>query len=266
MLNQKISAGLSVDGIFGPKTMASVKNYQAANGLAVDGIVGPITWGRLTSRVGMPTPPPADPSQTLVIDGTSNNSSSSDIRTIAFVLNHPIAAGRIGEVVKGKTNISTNSQRFASNGLGLSENDFGEGSQVNAFRHVLWQATITQNFSFEIASEIGYAHEENPNAILGIKDFDNVRFTNLNLADEAIDLLNNIIGREIGLNVNNSNMRDIAFATLNYYHTNGLWIAVQQANGYYSIKQEILSDNQYRNASQQLIKLDSNGFAPQHSW
>lgn len=39
---------LSVDGIFGAKTQAAVKDYQRKNGLSVDGIVGVNTWGALT--------------------------------------------------------------------------------------------------------------------------------------------------------------------------------------------------------------------------
>lgn len=38
---------LSNDGVFGPKTDISVKNYQSKNGLAVDGVVGFNTWIKL---------------------------------------------------------------------------------------------------------------------------------------------------------------------------------------------------------------------------
>ena len=41
------SPPLMADGIFGPKTVAAVKDYQSAKGLGVDGIVGPKTWHAL---------------------------------------------------------------------------------------------------------------------------------------------------------------------------------------------------------------------------
>ena len=40
---------LDVDGIFGSKTQAAVKQYQKSQGLTVDGIVGKNTWGALSS-------------------------------------------------------------------------------------------------------------------------------------------------------------------------------------------------------------------------
>lgn len=51
---------LSVDGIFGPKTLAAVKDYQRKRGLVVDGIVGPKTWGSLGVQ-GSSAPAPSSP-------------------------------------------------------------------------------------------------------------------------------------------------------------------------------------------------------------
>ena len=50
-LNQVGNYGLTVDGQFGAKTQAAVKDYQKSNNLTVDGIVGNLTWGKLSSAV-----------------------------------------------------------------------------------------------------------------------------------------------------------------------------------------------------------------------
>jgi murein L,D-transpeptidase YcbB/YkuD len=45
------STPLAVDGIFGPRTQAAVKDYQKKHGLTVDGKVGPHTWYALVQCV-----------------------------------------------------------------------------------------------------------------------------------------------------------------------------------------------------------------------
>ena len=56
---------LSVDGDFGSKTQAAVKDYQQKNGLAVDGIVGTNTWGALTkANTATQTPTATTPTET----------------------------------------------------------------------------------------------------------------------------------------------------------------------------------------------------------
>lgn len=49
-LNELDGAELSVDGAFGAKTQAAVRNYQAKNGLAVDGSAGPATQAKMGFR------------------------------------------------------------------------------------------------------------------------------------------------------------------------------------------------------------------------
>ena len=46
---------LAVDGQFGSKTQAAVRDYQKKKGLSVDGIVGKNTWGALNTAPKSPT-------------------------------------------------------------------------------------------------------------------------------------------------------------------------------------------------------------------
>jgi putative peptidoglycan binding protein len=53
-LLNRTGASLAPDGVFGHKTLASVKNFQRPRGLVPDGIVGEKTWIRLTTGVELP--------------------------------------------------------------------------------------------------------------------------------------------------------------------------------------------------------------------
>ncbi len=65
---------LEVDGQFGSKTLAAVKDYQQKNGLTVDGIVGTNTWGSLTGGTTTKTPTSQSTSKkTTTPDANSSN-------------------------------------------------------------------------------------------------------------------------------------------------------------------------------------------------
>jgi hypothetical protein len=210
-----------------------------------------------------------EPGLSRIIEQSSPNkgpgwiSAPRKAREAGFVLRHPIAYQRIGRPIlkKAVTNISTNAIRFSTNNLGLKENRAREGSQVNAFRHTLWQAQISSEFGVKIASELGNAHEENPFAVQGFQDYENKPFHTLKDADETVDLLNNRIGRKLGAAHPNATMKENALRVLDYYRDHGLWVAEKQSNGTYKIKQQKLSQAQYQVAAKRLAQLDKNGFA-----
>lgn len=74
---------LDVDGIYGSKTQAAVKDYQSKNGLAVDGIVGNNTWSALTSASTAQTTTPI-PSNTTTQAETTTPKAPTPTKVPAF--------------------------------------------------------------------------------------------------------------------------------------------------------------------------------------
>jgi hypothetical protein len=141
--------------------------------------------------------------------------------------------------------------------VGLEENAAHEGSHVNAMRHTLWQANISSAFGPDIATQVGNAHEDNPNVDLGVRNFPGKDA--LNRAGQTIDLLNNQIGRSIGTGNVMYTQLGLAAKVLDVYHTQGLYVAQTNKDGSVSVVRVKLSDEQYRTAMQKLSELDKNG-------
>jgi hypothetical protein len=190
-----------------------------------------------------------------------------------FGARHPVAASNIGSYSKGSTNISTDAVRFSTKGTDkhsyLNENtnkgEEGMGSQVNADRHTIWQATIASRFGTDIAKEAGDAHEDHPDAISGKSEamIKTTKFKTMADADEAADLSNNIIGRSIGANSKGEGMKVIAGKVAKEFHDNGLWTAEKQKDGTYSISKTKISDGQYKDLSNSYKDLNNNGYTPE---
>lgn len=212
------------------------------------------------------SPPPvqlsADPIQRETGDdpvGPGYYAAGQTSREIGFALRHPIAAFAIGSVSSGSLNISTNAVRFSTNDLGLQENDAHEGSEVNAFRHTLWQSEITQEYGADIAQEVGNAHEADPFAIGGDRR-NTTTFDTLNAADTSCDLRNNEIGRAIGTANNEAEMQPLALRVLEHFRSEGLWVAQETEDGKFSIVQRRLPLAQYNEARERILQLNNNGF------
>ncbi len=178
-----------------------------------------------------------------------------------FAVRHPAIANSIGVFSKGSTNISTNAARFSTKGNILQENASHEGSEVNADRHTLWQATITSKYGSDIAKEAGDAHEEHPDAIAGNGEamIKTMTFKTADEADEAADLSNNIIGRSIGENSKGQGMKTVAGKVAKEFHDNGLWTSQKQDDGTYKISKTKISDKQYNSLIKSYKDLNDNG-------
>lgn len=204
------------------------------------------------------------------------------LKEIGFALRHPVEALKIGYVDKRWHNISTAASNFATMGEGPGSNYdsiLGVGGyrhentltgEINAFRHTLWQATITRRFGVEDATEAGDAHEDDTRFSFWLGAGPNLKQRTFLIdsnnekeawqrADTLTDYLNNLNGRFIGTLVpKGAGMREIAERTLDYYHERGLWTAVQEGNVLKVVKLR-LSDEKYKKLKAALQHKDDNG-------
>jgi hypothetical protein len=166
-----------------------------------------------------------------------------------------IIAYTVGDYKQGNNNISTYAGNFSINisaSAGLSQAN--PGTQENAVRHVVWQAMITSEFGADIAKQVGDVHESNPNA-----DLNQRNFTDMETADQTVDLLNNQIGRKIGEENKGASNKTIAKKTMQEYKDNGLWTASKNKDGSISIQKNKITQEQYKAAIQEINKKGENG-------
>jgi hypothetical protein len=184
------------------------------------------------------------------------------VREAEVVLRHPSVAVEVGgESELAPDNITGSAVRFSQR-LELMENATRLGTDRNAFRHALWQAAITSDMGPEIAKEVGDEHELDPGLLDRIPDPNAIRFTGpgaLARADDVIDLLNNILGRALGAQHPSAPMNELAREVLEYFRTEGLWVAVQQKPGEYRIEREKLSPELFQKSLALLKQLDAHG-------
>ncbi len=196
------------------------------------------------------------------------------VRRDLFGIENPIEALAIGINQTGGTNISSDAVRFSTRGTSpdsdsiLQENttpgEENTGSEVNAFRHTIWQATISNMFGFDIAAQVGYAHEDVPGAIDGLsnEELSSKSFPTALKVDESIDLANNIIGRQIGTSNPTMGMRDLALQALDRFASTGLWTSVRNSDGTYGMRLTTITADKYNQMRNVIMTLDDDGFTP----
>ena len=190
-----------------------------------------------------------------------HNNTPPFLKYIGFFVRHPSAAINIGKVTHNSSNISTVATRFATRGeilSGSAENQDDRGSQNGAFRHTLWQAAITSMYGESVAEQAGNAHEKNPSV-----DLSQRYFSNLDEADQVVDLLNNQIGRRIGKQNMDANMNELAQIVLSEFESNGLYTASQMEEGKYVITLTRISESKYIQLKSIFENLNCNGRTPE---
>jgi hypothetical protein len=181
-------------------------------------------------------------------------------RELKFAIENPKIAVEIGNVEKGSNNISTVSERFAAQGSSeesasiLDRANDGFGDEQGAFRHALWQGIITNRYGPAIAVEVGNAHENNPDIVnSGQRVFGSALD-----ADQMVDLLNNIDGRNIG-STRQLSVKDISIKTIDFFRSEGLWTASQNNNGDWVVGREKISDEKYNSMLKAIQSKDNYG-------
>ena len=192
-----------------------------------------------------------------------SRTSTSQIRIRAEIgvsVRHPIAALQIGAVERGGTNISTVVGRTARHVAEGGNMSVGPATERNAFRHVLWQATITNRFNAETAENFGNAHEGIRLGEDAVIDFDQSLVQNVDAIDDVVDFLNNQIGREIGESLGeDASQIEIARRVLLSQKENGFWTVSRGEDGTFSISRTKITQEQYEKGLEQLNTLDENG-------
>lgn len=181
-------------------------------------------------------------------EGFMNNK---ELREVSFPFispKHAVAALDIippikfGIISVYNKNISSDAQMYAEeyNKILNEENNALKRTSLisnggNAIRHAIWQAAITSQYGAEIARDAGDSHETHP-----YFNVDKRVFSNKSDADMAVDLLNNKIGRNLGIRNFNKSTKEIALLVLEEFWRNGLHSFEKGNNGlWYVQKKEI---------------------------
>jgi hypothetical protein len=129
-----------------------------------------------------------------------------------------------------------------------------KGSEVNALKHTVWQASLTTKYSTGTAKWYGDAHEQ--------KDEGDTVESKL---DREIDKRNNKIGRMIGRALPKGiDVKTVLNDTLDYFHEVGLWVFKKDAEGkVIGIEQKPLEESRYQEMKRLFSRLDKNGYLPQ---
>lgn len=161
-----------------------------------------------------------------------------ELREAAFPLKstaHFVAGMDIGAgIEENALNLSSNINRFAKSYNEYRTDKIDGG---NSIRHALWQAALTSKYGADVARDAGNSHETRPYADLGKRVFDNEAE-----ADMVTDLLNNKIGRQIGIRYPKRGTKDCALLVLKEFWEHGLYCVVKVSGECWYVERRKLPD------------------------
>lgn len=196
-----------------------------------------------------------------------NDKLSRSVRETIFGLRNPLITLNI------KNDLTSIISRFQER-VGLSRNNPTQmglpdinanrenASFVNAFRHSFGQALITRIHGREIATDIGYAHEDLPNIDVFRRTFTNQTNPSqaLHEADTVADLLNNELGRKIAEHNLNASSKELVLKTLELFRNEGLYVGISQESGVFLLERRRISEEEYQRARSLVNSLSQEGF------
>lgn len=128
----------------------------------------------------------------------------------------------------------------------------------NGFQHLLWQAAITCKYGKDIAKQIGDLHEAYPDFDTSYRRFEGEARSEY--SDVVKDLLNNEIGRAIGLRCVQMRIDEIAFQILRHMYEKGFYLVRYENNGKcHVIEYHKITYSLYFRCFERLEELDKNG-------
>lgn len=128
------------------------------------------------------------------------------------------------------------------------------GSPYPPYPTGLYFLAFIRGLGENAAIEIGNAHED---ALPG--DLNQRSFDSIDTADQMTDLLNNEIGRSIGLKNTNASNKSFSEAILKEFKENGLWVSHQIDDKCFVIRRETLSQSKYEAALKVIGNKGENG-------
>lgn len=150
------NAGIEVgpiDGIFGPKTLAGVKAYQASRGLSVDGIVGPQTWAALQRGAPQSSRP------TAAVDGADTFTPGGSKQVTAYVNGQPRTISVVpvgnGQYLRGDAARAWERMQAAARADGINL------SATSGFRTMAEQQSLYAQYGSPRAARPGYSNHQN---------------------------------------------------------------------------------------------------------